>query len=528
MVAVDGRQPGYSAGVTNLELAQAMMQLGVVSASALDAGGSTTMAFDGKLLNSPSDRGGERSVAEALLVSYTGVYVPPLAEAVLSPNGDRVADVESLSYKVVRPSTVQANLVGPDGATVPIDAGLRAPGTYKFSWAGPGPEGKWNFSVTATDDLTQTSAAERTFALNNTLAALSVRPKALKLRKKGTRLLASFKLARRGEGHRDRRDRRRHRRPHPLASLRGCRNAAGRRGTGAAAPAPRVRRVVQAARLGDEQARPRRPVRAVLGTPVVSPRVLLASLYELADDFVRDYGLYAVFVLMLVDAVLPAASELVMVVGGAIAAGAFNASISLFGAEIPLGFWSYVAVSLAGTLGYLVGAIIGWWIGLHGGRPLLERHGRWFHLTPQQLERAERWFDRYGDWAVLLGRVTPVIRSFVSIPGGVFHVPLGRYIVLTLVGSAIWCFAFAGAGWALGSSYESFHHGFDFLEIALVAGFLLVRAMWSCAANAPLDLIAVPEIPLVDVKAQYAPLIPELKRHSPRCSSRARSSSGRT
>jgi exopolysaccharide biosynthesis protein len=196
MVAVDGRQPGYSAGVTNLELAQAMMQLGVVSASALDAGGSTTMAFDGKLLNSPSDRGGERSVAEALLVSYTGVYVPPVSEAVLSPNGDRVADVESLSYKVVRASTVEADLVGPDGATVPIDAGLRAPGTYKFSWAGPGPEGKWKFSVTATDDLTQTSAAERTFALNNTLAALSVRPKALKLRKKGTRLLASFKLAR--------------------------------------------------------------------------------------------------------------------------------------------------------------------------------------------------------------------------------------------------------------------------------------------------------------------------------------------
>jgi exopolysaccharide biosynthesis protein len=196
MVAVDGRQPGYSAGVTNLELAQAMMQLGVISASALDAGGSTTMAFDGKLLNSPSDRGGERSVAEALLVSYTGVYVPPVLESVLSPNGDRVADVESLSYKVVRSSNVQASLVGPNNVTVPIDAGQRAPGTYKFNWAGPGPEGKWKFTVTATDDLTQTSAAERTFSLNNTLAALSARPKALKLRKKGTRLLASFKLAR--------------------------------------------------------------------------------------------------------------------------------------------------------------------------------------------------------------------------------------------------------------------------------------------------------------------------------------------
>jgi membrane protein DedA with SNARE-associated domain len=176
---------------------------------------------------------------------------------------------------------------------------------------------------------------------------------------------------------------------------------------------------------------------------------VLASLTRSLTDFVRDHGLYAVFVLMLVDAVLPAASELVMVVGGAIAAGAFSATISMFGNEIPQGFWSFVAVALAGTLGYLVGAIGGWWIGLAGGRPLLERHGRWFHLKPQQFERAERWFDRHEDWAVLFGRVTPVVRSFVSIPAGVFRVPFVRYTVLTLIGSAIWCFAFAGIGWGV-------------------------------------------------------------------------------
>ena len=173
MVAVDGRQPGYSAGVTSFELALAMMQLGCVSASGLDAGGSTTMAFDGQLLNRPSDKGGERSVAEALLVAYTGVYVPPAPAPVLSPNGDGVAESESLAYKVVRPSTVLANLVGPGGVTLPIDAGTRTPGTYKFNWTGDGqPEGSWKFSVTATDDLAQISTAERTFSLNNTLASL--------------------------------------------------------------------------------------------------------------------------------------------------------------------------------------------------------------------------------------------------------------------------------------------------------------------------------------------------------------------
>ncbi len=197
LVAVDGRQAGYSAGITNFELALAMQQLGAVTASALDAGGSTTMAFDGQLLNRPSDRGGERAVAEALVVAYSGVYAAPLSEPVLSPNSDGVADVESLSYKLVRPSTVEANLVGPNGVTVPIDAGQRAPGTYKFTWAGTdAPEGKWRFAVTATDDVLQTSNADRAFALNNTLSALAVRPKALKLRKKGTRLTASFALAR--------------------------------------------------------------------------------------------------------------------------------------------------------------------------------------------------------------------------------------------------------------------------------------------------------------------------------------------
>src|SRR5215471_478150 len=109
---------------------------------------------------------------------------------------------------------------------------------------------------------------------------------------------------------------------------------------------------------------------------------------------------------MAIDAVFPAASELVMVVGGAIAAGAFGASFSLFGADVPHGFRSYLAVALAGTLGYLAGAIVGWGIGLYGGRPLLERHGRWVHLTPARLERADRWFERWGYVGVLVGRIT--------------------------------------------------------------------------------------------------------------------------
>jgi membrane protein DedA with SNARE-associated domain len=112
---------------------------------------------------------------------------------------------------------------------------------------------------------------------------------------------------------------------------------------------------------------------------------------------------------------------------------------------------------------------------------LLERRGRWFHLSGDRLDRAERWFDRWDDLAVLLGRVTPVVRSFISIPAGVFRMALWRYTVLTLVGSAVWCFALAGVGWGLGRSYERFHHDFRFVDYAIAAtlvaliAYLIVR-----------------------------------------------------
>jgi hypothetical protein len=170
LVAVDGRQPGYSTGLTNFELALTMMRLGCVTASALDAGGSTTMAFDGKLLNRPSDPGGERAVAEALTLFYYGVYAPALPARVLSPNADGVDDTQTFSYKLVRPSTVTATLTGPGGIVVPLDSGSRAPGTYKFDWTGVGqPEGNWTFRAVADDDLGRHSVADRQFALNNTL-----------------------------------------------------------------------------------------------------------------------------------------------------------------------------------------------------------------------------------------------------------------------------------------------------------------------------------------------------------------------
>jgi membrane protein DedA with SNARE-associated domain len=194
-------------------------------------------------------------------------------------------------------------------------------------------------------------------------------------------------------------------------------------------------------------------------------------------SWLAHYGVLAVFVLMLVDAVFPAASELVMVYAGALASGALTHRVDVLGWH-GTGLAAYIAVVLAGIAGYQLGSIGGWWIGARGGRAFLERRGRWLHLSPARIDRAERWFDRWEDLAVFVGRITPVARSFISIPAGVFEMPFRRYNVLTLLGNALWCVVLAGAGWALGRSYERFHDDFRYVELAVVAGIAAAVAYW--------------------------------------------------
>jgi len=171
LVAVDGGRPGYSMGMSNFELAQELSGLGAVTAMALDSGSSTAMAFDGRLLNRPSQ--GEQPVADALALLYTGVQAPPPSEDVLVPGA--TGSGLAVEYKLARPSTVTAALVGPGGARTVLDEAQHPSGTYDFTWQGTGaPEGRWTWSVTATDDLGRTSKAERAFSVNSTLQRLAV------------------------------------------------------------------------------------------------------------------------------------------------------------------------------------------------------------------------------------------------------------------------------------------------------------------------------------------------------------------
>jgi flagellar hook assembly protein FlgD len=181
LAVVDGGRSGYSVGMTNFELAQALVRLGAVQAMALASGPPASLAFDGTLLSRPAT-GVEAEGSDALLVTYTGVYAPPPATLVVSPNGDDVDEAQTLAYRLVRPSTVTATLTGPDRVTRTLESGSEPPGTHTLTWAGkddsgaPFPEGNWRFAVTAVDDRGRTSTAERVFSLNDTLGALAAGP----------------------------------------------------------------------------------------------------------------------------------------------------------------------------------------------------------------------------------------------------------------------------------------------------------------------------------------------------------------
>ncbi len=178
LVNVEGTKPAYSVGMSNYELAVELSRLGSTTAYGLGSGSAAGLAFDGKLLTRPSS-GTSPKVADALVLSYSGVYAAPPSIPVLSPNGDGVGDLEAFSYRVARPSHVVASLAGPGGAEITLANGAESPGLRTLGWDGtvggsPAPEGKWTFTVTGTDDRNVTTSAQRVFSLDDTLSSLVV------------------------------------------------------------------------------------------------------------------------------------------------------------------------------------------------------------------------------------------------------------------------------------------------------------------------------------------------------------------
>lgn len=190
-----------------------------------------------------------------------------------------------------------------------------------------------------------------------------------------------------------------------------------------------------------------------------------AAIVEFLRSVVNAIGWPGVVIIMALESAnIPIPSEVTMPLAGWMLVQARG-----------LPFWRAVLDGgLMGALGCTIGSVASYLLGLWGGRPFLQRWGRYIFISQHDLEQADRWFARWGDWAVFISRLLPIVRTFISFPAGVVRVHLGRFIILSFVGSFIWCGALAAAGYALGSEWERIREimrPFDIpIAILLVAG----------------------------------------------------------
>lgn len=186
---------------------------------------------------------------------------------------------------------------------------------------------------------------------------------------------------------------------------------------------------------------------------------------------ISKHGYLAVFVLMVLEsACIPIPSEAVMLFGGALTSGAVIAGVH--------SHLNVVAVALFGTVGNVAGSLIAYGVGRAGGRPLIERWGRYVLLRRRELDRSEAFFARRGAVAVLVGRVLPVVRTFISLPAGISDMPVGPFTVLTLLGSLAWTFALAYAGRALAGHWSGVSSAFTPVSVVVAVVIIAAIAWW--------------------------------------------------
>jgi membrane protein DedA with SNARE-associated domain len=188
------------------------------------------------------------------------------------------------------------------------------------------------------------------------------------------------------------------------------------------------------------------------------------------QHFISTYGYAAVFLLMVAEsACIPIPSELIMTFGGALAAGA-----------VPGTALNLAGVIIAGVAGNVAGSYIAWGAGRYGGQPALRRWGRRLAIRDHDLDRANRWFDRYGARAVLIGRLLPVVRTFISLPAGIAGLDPVKFGIYTTIGCIPWTAALAYAGYAVGAKWQSVVNGFHgpTYIVAGVVVVVLAVAIW--------------------------------------------------
>lgn len=179
---------------------------------------------------------------------------------------------------------------------------------------------------------------------------------------------------------------------------------------------------------------------------------------------VETYGVWAVLVLMAVESCgIPFPSEVIMPSAGLLAA---------------TGHLNLAEAILAGAVGNLAGSLVAFGLAARFGKPLLLGPGRYLGISPHHLELADGWFQRWGLWAVLIGRVLPVVRTYISFPAGLARVRLGPFSILTFVGALPWCAALAFVGYTLGKGYDRVSGPIQLVAIVIAALVAIVVVAW--------------------------------------------------
>ena len=180
------------------------------------------------------------------------------------------------------------------------------------------------------------------------------------------------------------------------------------------------------------------------------------------EHFLESWGYLAIFTLSLISSTgIPVGAELALIFGGVLSSGQVRDEVH------PLNLVLVIGAATAAELGWYVG----YFVGARGGRPLVDRLGKYVLITHRDLDRADAWFARRGEVLVLVGRVIPLVRSFVSLAAGLGEMPIAKFTLFTLIGCAIWCTALAVLGYDLGSSYN--HVLKDFSDAGYLAGAIL-------------------------------------------------------
>jgi membrane protein DedA with SNARE-associated domain len=185
------------------------------------------------------------------------------------------------------------------------------------------------------------------------------------------------------------------------------------------------------------------------------------------EHFLETWGYLAVFVLSFTSAMgIPVGAEVAIIYGGVLASG-----------QIPNEphHLNVVVVIVVATLAEVLGSLAGYLIGYYGGRPLVDRVGKYVLLAHRDLDRAEAWFARRGEPFVFFGRFIPLLRSFVSFAAGLGEMAMTKFLLFTVLACAIWCAALTALGYSLGSSYERVLNAFSYA--GYVAGVLVVIAV---------------------------------------------------